>query len=86
LITKTTKIIKRFIISIRLTVHTEDEAVDMAADDITSVKEAIIATATIIAATVTVITIAWATVAITITIAIATTVAQTREAYKKAIV
>jgi hypothetical protein len=45
LITKTTKVIKRFTISIRLTTHTEDEAVGMAADDTTSVKEAIMAIA-----------------------------------------
>jgi hypothetical protein len=39
-------------ISIGLTVHTEDKAVNMAADDITSVEEATIAMATIAVATV----------------------------------
>jgi hypothetical protein len=56
---KTTRLtIKRFTISIELTVHTEDEAVGMAADDTTSVEEAIIATATIAVATVAMATIA----------------------------
>jgi hypothetical protein len=58
----------------------------MAADDTTSVEEATIATATIAAATVAMATIAWATVVITTIAATATTVAQTREAYEKAIV
>jgi hypothetical protein len=50
---KTTRlIIKRFTISIGLTVHTEDKAVSMAADDTTSVKEATIAIATIAAITI----------------------------------
>jgi hypothetical protein len=60
-ITKTTKIIKRFTISIRLTAHTKDKAVGMAADDTTSVKEATIAIAITAMATVA---IAMATVAI----------------------
>jgi hypothetical protein len=51
-ITKTTKIIKRFTISIRLTAHTKDEAVGMAADDTTSVEEATIAMAITTMATV----------------------------------
>jgi hypothetical protein len=56
---KTTRLtIKRFIISIRLTVHTEDEAVGMAADDTTSVEEATMAMATIAVATVAMATIA----------------------------
>jgi hypothetical protein len=56
---KTTRlIIKRSIISIGLTVHTEDEAVSMAAADTTSVKEATIAMATIAVATVATATIA----------------------------
>jgi hypothetical protein len=56
---KTTRlIIKRSIISIRLTVYIEDEAVGMAADDTTSVKEAIIAMAIIAVATVAIATIA----------------------------
>jgi hypothetical protein len=56
---KTTKlIIKRFIISIRLTVHTKDKAVGMAADDTTSVEEATIAIATIAVAIVAMATIA----------------------------
>jgi hypothetical protein len=46
--------IKRFIISIGLTVYTEDKAVAMAADDITSVEEAIMAMATIAAIIITV--------------------------------
>jgi hypothetical protein len=50
---KTTRlIIKRVTISIGLTVHTEDKAVSMAADDTTSVKEATIAIATIAAITI----------------------------------
>jgi hypothetical protein len=57
LITKTTKIIKRFTISIRLTAHTEDKAVGMAADDITSVKEATLAMAITAIATVAIATI-----------------------------
>jgi hypothetical protein len=74
---KTTKLtIKTSIISIKLTVYTEDKAVGMAADDTTSVEEATIAMATI-----AVVTVAIATIA-----AIIITVAQTREAYKKAIV
>jgi hypothetical protein len=74
---KTTRLtIKTFIISIRLTVHTKNKAVSIAADNTTSVKEAIIAMATIAVATV-----AMATMAATII-----TVAQTREAYKKATV
>jgi hypothetical protein len=51
-------IIKRFTISIKLTVHTEDEAVGMAADDITSVKEAIMAMVIIAVAIVTIAIIA----------------------------
>jgi hypothetical protein len=61
---------KRFTISIRLTVYTEDEAVGMAADDTTSVEEAIMAmaitamaTVAMAMATVAIATIAWATVA-----------------------
>jgi hypothetical protein len=50
--------IKRSIISIKLTVHTKDEAVSIAADNITSVKEATIATATIAVATVAIVIIA----------------------------
>jgi hypothetical protein len=50
--------IKRSTISIKLTVHTEDKAVGMAADDTTSVEEAIMATATIAVATVAMATIA----------------------------
>jgi hypothetical protein len=50
--------IKRSTISIGLTVHTEDEAVGMAADDTTSVKEAIIAMATMAVATVAIATMA----------------------------
>jgi hypothetical protein len=76
LIIKTTKIIKRFTISIGLTAHTEDEAVGMAADDTTSVKEATMAM------TIT----AMATVAIATMAATIITVAQTREAYKEATV
>jgi hypothetical protein len=63
LITKTTKIIKRFTISIKLTTHTEDKAVGMAADDTTSVEEATIAIAITAMATVA---MAMATVAIAI--------------------
>jgi hypothetical protein len=63
-------------ISIRLTVYTKDKAVGMAADDTTSVKEA----------TITMATIAWATVAMATMAAITITVAQTREAYRKATV
>jgi hypothetical protein len=45
---KTTRLtIKRSTISIGLTVHTEDKAVGMAADDTTSVKEATMAMAII---------------------------------------
>jgi hypothetical protein len=51
-------IIKRFTISIKLIVHTEDEAVGMAADDITSVKEAIMAMVIIAVAIVTIAIIA----------------------------
>jgi hypothetical protein len=58
----------------------------MAADDTTSVEEATIATATIAVATVAIATIAWATVTMATMAATATTVAQTREAYKKATV
>jgi hypothetical protein len=61
LITKTTKIIKRFIISIKLTVYTEDKAVNITADDTTNVKKTIIAMAITAMATVA---IAMATVAI----------------------
>jgi hypothetical protein len=61
---KTTRLtIKRSTISIGLTVHTEDEAVGMAADGTTSVKKAIMAMATIAVATVAMVTMAWATVA-----------------------
>jgi hypothetical protein len=49
---------KRSIISIGLTIHTEDEAVGMAADDTTSVKEATIAIATMAVATVAMATMA----------------------------
>jgi hypothetical protein len=80
-------------ISIKLTAHTEDKAVGMAADDITSVKEATIAMAiTAIAtvamaiATVAIATMAWATVAMAIMAATIITVAQTREAYREATV
>jgi hypothetical protein len=60
---KTTRLtIKRFTISIRLTVHTEDKAVSMAADDTTSVKEATIAMATMAVATVAMTTIAATTI------------------------
>jgi hypothetical protein len=50
--------IKRFTISIKLTVYTKDKAVSMAADDTTSVKEATMAMATIAVATVAIATIA----------------------------
>jgi hypothetical protein len=50
-------IIKKSIISIRLTVHTKDKVVGMAAADITSVKEATVVTATIAVATVATATI-----------------------------
>jgi hypothetical protein len=56
---KTTRLtIKTFIISIRLTVHTKDKAVGMAADDTISVKEATIAIATIAVVTVAIAIIA----------------------------
>ena len=67
---------KRSTISIGLTVHTEDEAVGMAADDTTSVEEATMAMATM----------AWATVAMATMAATIITVAQTREAYGEATV
>jgi hypothetical protein len=93
LIIKTTKIIKRFTISIGLTAHTEDEAVGMAADDITSVKEATMAmaitamaTVVIAMATVAIATMAWAIVAMATMAATIITVAQTREAYGEATV
>jgi hypothetical protein len=63
--------IKKYIISIKLTVYTEDKAVGIAAADITSVKEA---------------TMAWATVAMATMAAIIITVAQTRVAYGEATV
>jgi hypothetical protein len=85
-IIKTTKILKRFTISIRLTAYTKDEAVGMAADNITSVEEATMATTIIAAATVAMATMAWTTVVMTTIAAIAITVAQTGEAYKKATV
>jgi hypothetical protein len=82
LITKTIKIIKRFMISIRLTAHTKDEAVGMAADDTTSVKEATLAmaitamaTVAMATATVAIATIVWATVAMATIAAITITVA-----------
>jgi hypothetical protein len=60
---KTTRLtIKRFIISIELTVHTEDKAVGMAADDTTSVEEATMAMATMAVATVAMATIAAITI------------------------
>jgi hypothetical protein len=60
---KTTRLtIKRSIISIELTVHTKDEAVGMAADDTTSVKEATMAMATMAVATVAMATIAATTI------------------------
>jgi hypothetical protein len=56
---KTTRLtIKTFTISIRLTVHTKDKAVGIAADDITSVKEATIAMATMAVVTVAIAIIA----------------------------
>jgi fatty acid desaturase len=73
-------------ISIGLTVHTEDKAVGMAADDTTSVEEATIAMAIMAVATVAIATMAWATVAMATMVAIIITVAQTREAYGKATV
>jgi uncharacterized protein YqgV (UPF0045/DUF77 family) len=76
LIIKTTKIIKRFIISIGLTAYTEDEAVGMAADNTTSVEEATMAMAITAMATVAMATMA----------AITITVAQTKEAYREATV
>ena len=78
--------IKTFTINIGLTVHTEDKAVGMAADDTTSVEEATIAMATMAVVTVAIATIAWATVAMATIAAIIITVAQTREAYEEAIV
>jgi hypothetical protein len=83
LIIKTTKIIKRFIISIGLTAYTEDEAVGMAADNTTSVEEATMAMAITAMATVA---IAMATVAMATMAAITITVAQTKEAYREATV
>jgi hypothetical protein len=50
--------IKTSIISIELTVYTEDKAVGMATDDTTSVEEATIAMATIAVVTVAIATIA----------------------------
>jgi fatty acid desaturase len=73
-------------ISIGLTVHTEDEAVGMAADDTTSVEEATMAMATMAVVTVAIATMAWATVAMATMAAIIITVAQTREAYGEATV
>jgi hypothetical protein len=78
--------IKRSTISIGLTVHTEDEAVGIAAPDTTSVEEATIAMATIAVAIVATATMAWATVAMATMAATIITVAQTREAYKEATV
>jgi hypothetical protein len=85
--------IKRFTISIGLTVYTEDEAVGIAAHDTTSVEEATMAMATIAIATVAmataivaIATIVWATVAMATMAAIIITLAQTREAYGKATV
>jgi fatty acid desaturase len=77
---------KRSTISIGLTVHTEDKAVGMAADDTTSVEEATIAIATIAVATVAIATIVWATVAMATIAAIIITVAQTKKAYREATV
>jgi hypothetical protein len=76
-ITKTTKIIKRFTISIELTAHTENEAVGMAADNTTSVEEATMAMAITAMATVAMamatVAMAMATVAMAMaTVAIAT--------------
>jgi hypothetical protein len=67
--------IKTSTISIGLTVHTKDEAVGMAADDTTSVKEATIAMATMAVVTVAIATMAWATVAMATMAAIIITVA-----------
>jgi fatty acid desaturase len=78
--------IKTSMISIRLTVHTKDEAVGIAADDTTSVEEATMAMAIIAVATVAIATIAWATVAMATIAAIIITVAQTKEAYREATV
>jgi hypothetical protein len=50
--------VKRFTISIRLTAHTEDKAVGMAADDTTSVEEVTMAIATMAVATVAMTTMA----------------------------
>jgi hypothetical protein len=59
LIRKTARlIIKKYTISIKLTVYTEDKAVGMAAADTTSVEEATIAIATIAVATAATATIA----------------------------
>jgi hypothetical protein len=78
---KTTRLtIKRSTISIRLTVHTEDKAVGMAADDTTSVEEATMATATIAVATVAMATMAWATVAMATVAAITIREATVEEA------
>jgi hypothetical protein len=55
---KTRLTIKRFTISIRLTVYTEDKAVGIAADDITSVEEATMAMATMAVTTMAMATIA----------------------------
>jgi hypothetical protein len=63
---KTRLTIKRSTISIGLTVHTEDKAVGMAADDTASVKEATMAMAIIAVAIVAMATMAWATVAMAI--------------------
>jgi hypothetical protein len=71
---------KKSMISIRLTVHTEDEAVGMAAADTTSVEEATVVTATIAVATVATATITWATVAMATMAATTITAAQTGEA------
>jgi hypothetical protein len=83
---KTTRLIKRSMISTGLTAHTEDEAVGMAADDTTSVEEATIAIAIIAVATVVTAITAWATVAMATIAATAINVAQTREAYGEATV
>jgi hypothetical protein len=73
---KTTRLIKKSIISIGLTVYTKDEAVGMTADNTISVEEA----STVAMATMKMAIIAMATVAMTTMAAITTTVAQTREA------
>jgi hypothetical protein len=73
---------KRSTISIGLTVHTEDEAVGMAADDTTRVEEATIAIATMAVTTVAMATMAWATVAIA-TMAATTIGEATREEAKE---